>query len=405
LPPPTSYVAVASPLTYNRNVYRCLFHVDLDAFFVSVEQLHDPSLKGKPVIVGGNPNSRGVVSAASYEARRFGVHSAMPLSQARRLCPQAVFVPLHFSRYVEASGRFMALLEATAPVVEPLGLDEAFLDMSEAAPDFEAARERAIDLKHRVREQLGLTVSIGVATCRATAKVASDHGKPDGLVVVAPGGEASFLAPMDVDTLPGVGEKTAGILRALGVETIGQLASLPAAVLQQKLGRYGEALQLRARGLDSSAVEPRGEPRSMSRETTFDIDTRDMKRLTATLHGMCDELSRDLRTHGKRAATVTLKLRYEDFHTVTRQSPLGTTTNAADALMATAAKLLAGLLATESRLVRLIGVRASRLAGPQQQLDMFSPGAAKMQNLDRAIAAIRRRHGPDAIRTLRNPEE
>ncbi len=386
-------------------MYRCLFHVDLDAFFVSVEQLHDPSLRNKPVIVGGQPNSRGVVSAASYEARRFGVHSAMPLAQARRLCPQALFVPLHFSRYVEASGRFMALLEATAPVVEPLGLDEAFLDMSGVAPDFEQARERAADLKRRVREQLGLTVSVGVAGCRATAKVASDHGKPDGLVVVPPGGEASFLAPMDVDSLPGVGEKTAGILRALGVETIGQLAALPAAVLQQKLGRYGEVLQLRARGLDSSVVEPRGEPQSMSRETTFEVDTRETKRLTATLHGMCEELSRDLRAHGKRAGTVTLKLRYEDFHTVTRQDSPGTATNAADALGATAAKLLTGLLAEDGRLVRLIGVRASRLVGPEQQLDMFSPDAARIQSLDRAIAAIRRRHGPHAIHTLRNPEK
>jgi DNA polymerase-4 len=386
-------------------VYRCLFHVDLDAFFVSVEQLHDPSLRNKPVIVGGHPNSRGVVSAASYEARRFGVHSAMPLSQAQRLCPQAVFVPLHFSRYVEASGRFMALLETVAPVVEPLGLDEAFLDMSDVAPSSEAARQRAVELKRRVRDELGLTVSVGVASCRAAAKVASDHDKPDGLVVIAPGGEAAFLAPLEVVKLSGVGEKTAALLRDLGVETIGQLAALPATVLQQKLGRYGEVLQLRAMGLDSSAVEPRGEPRSMSRETTFEVDTRDMNRLTTTLHGMCDELSRDLRTHGKRAGTVTLKLRYEDFHTVTRQASPGTVTNSVDALMATAAKLLAGLLAEERRLVRLIGVRASRLAGPEQQLDMFSPDAAKIQNLDNAIASIRRRHGPDAIHTLRSREK
>jgi len=386
-------------------VYRCLFHVDLDAFFVSVEQLHDPSLRNKPVIVGGQPSSRGVVSAASYEARRFGVHSAMPLSQARRLCPQAIFIPVHFSRYVEASGRFMALLETVAPVVEPLGLDEAFLDMSDAAPSSEAAREHAVELKRRVRDELGLTVSVGVASCRAAAKVASDYDKPDGLVVIAPGGEAAFLSPLDVTKLPGVGQKSAAMLHELGVETIGQLAALPVAVLQQKFGKYGEALQHRAKGLDSSAVEPRGEPRSMSRETTFEVDTRDMNRLSATLRGMCDEVSHDLRAHGKRAGTVTLKLRYEDFHTVTRQASPGTETNSSDAMMATAAKLLGGLLAGESRRVRLIGVRASRLAGPEQQLDMFSPDAAKIQSLDRAIASIRRRHGPDAIRTLRSREK
>jgi len=386
-------------------VYRCLFHVDLDAFFVSVEQLHDPSLRNKPVIVGGHPNSRGVVSAASYEARRYGVHSAMPLSQAQRLCPQAIFIPLHFSRYVEASSRFMTLLQTMAPVVEPLGLDEAFLDMSEVATDYKAATEHALELKTRVREQLGLTVSVGIASCRSTAKVASDYDKPDGLVVVPPGGEAAFLAPLDVDRLPGVGPKTAVHLRELGVDTIGGLASLPPTVLHQKFGRYGEVLQRRAQGLDSGAVQPRGEPRSMSREITFDVDTRDQHRLSTTLRGMCEELSRDLRTQGKRAATVTLKLRYEDFHTVTRQASPGVETSSADPIMATASKLLTALLAGESRRVRLIGVRASRLKGPEQQLDMFSPDTAKMQNLDRAIAAIRHRHGPNAIRTLRNREK
>ena len=185
-------------------MFRCIFHIDLDAFFVAVEVLHNPSLKGKPVVVGGNPDSRGVVSAASYEAREYGVHSAMPLSQARRLCPHAVFVSLHFERYVEASSAFMSMLESVSPVIEPMGIDEAYLDVSGLVDSFDAARALAIQLKARVRKELGLVASIGIAPCKIVAKVASDHDKPDGLVVVAPGEEASFLAPLAVGKLPGI---------------------------------------------------------------------------------------------------------------------------------------------------------------------------------------------------------
>jgi len=200
-------------------VTRCIFHADLDAFFVSVEQLHDPSLKGKPVIVGGDPGTRGVVAASSYEARSYGVHSAMPLVQARRLCPHAIFVPVHFERYVEASQQFMGLLEAMAPTVEPLGLDEAFLDVSELASDFDAAASHAAKLKHLVHTELGLTASVGIATCKVVAKVASDYDKPDGLVLVRPGEEAAFLSELAVGKLPGVGKKTGETLRALAGET------------------------------------------------------------------------------------------------------------------------------------------------------------------------------------------
>ncbi len=380
---------------------RCIFHVDLDAFFVSVEQLHDPSLQGKPVIVGGHPDSRGVVSAASYEARRFGVHSAMPLAQARRLCPAAVFVPVHFSRYVAASEQFMNLLEKTAPLIERLGLDEAFLDMSELVRDFTEARSHALSLKRQVREELGLVVSVGVAPCKIVAKVASDAEKPDGLVVVRPGEEAAFLAPLEVRKLPGVGKKTAASLADIGVQTIGQLAAIPEHVLHGKFSRYGDVLLRHARGIDNSAVEPRGEPQSMSRETTFQVDTRDTTFLQSTLRSMCEEVAQDLRRHGKRSRTVTVKLRYEDFRTVTRQSSLAIEVIEADAIFAAAAPLLQTLMAHERQRVRLIGVRASRLSGPERQLDMFARDSAKIQNVEHAIAQVRDRFGPDSIKSLR----
>lgn len=379
---------------------RCIFHVDLDAFFVSVEQLHDPSLRGKPVIVGGHPDSRGVVSAASYEARRFGVHSAMPLSQAKRLCPQALFIPVNFPRYIEASRRFMLLLGRKASTLEPLGLDEAYLDMSESVHDFDGAHAQAVDLKQRVRGELGLIASVGVATCKTVAKVASDFDKPDGLVLVRPGDEAAFLAPLDAIRLPGVGKKTAESLLQIGVQTIGQLAALPAEVLQRKFGSYGETLLRRAQGIDESPVEPRGEPKSMSRETTFSRDTRDASLLDSTLQSMCVELSHDLRRQRKRARTVTLKLRYEDFHTVTRQVSLPADTADSADLFAAAEAMLHGMLPGERRLIRLIGVRATRLSGPERQLDMFAPDSVRLRNLEHAVAELQSRFGVDSIQTL-----
>jgi len=378
----------------------CIFHVDLDAFFVSVEQLYEPSLKGKAVIVGGHPDSRGVVSAASYEARRFGVRSAMPLSQARRLCPQAVFLPVNFPRYVDASRRFMKLLARAGSTVEALGLDEAYMDMTALVQDSDGAYEQAVELKQRIRSEIGLVASIGVATCKVVAKVASDFDKPDGLVLVRPGDEAAFLAPLEIRKLPGVGKRTEASLLEIGVQTIGQLASLPPEVVQRRLGSFGEALLRHARGIDDSAVEPRGEPKSMSREVTFSRDTRDVSALESTLQTMCVELSHDLRHHQKRARTVTIKLRYEDFKTVTRQVSLPVETAETGDLFAAAVAMLHGQLTGERRCIRLIGVRATRLSGPERQLDMFAQDSVRIWNLERAVAEIRARYGTEAIQTL-----
>lgn len=386
---------------YNHAVIRHIFHVDLDAFFVSVEQIHDPSLRGRPVIVGGHPGSRGVVSAASYEARQYGVHSAMPLVQAQRLCPQAVFVPVHYGRYVDASRQFMALLETISPVLEPLGLDEAFLEVTSIVADSGETRSLAAMLKRRVTEELGLCCSVGVASCKTVAKVASDFDKPDGLVVVPVGEEAAFLAPLHVRTLPGVGKKTEECLGELGVQTIGQLAALPDNIVRRKLGRFGVVLLQHARGIDISRVEPRGEPRSMSRETTFQVDTRDLTTLHSALRTMSEELEHEFRTHRKRAGTVTLKLRFEDFQTITRQMTLKSHSCHASGFFHAAKDLLQDLIGSDERRIRLIGVRASRLTGPEHQLDMFASDAARLQHLERAITEIHDRYGPDAIRPLR----
>jgi len=374
--------------------------VDLDAFFVSVERLHNPSLKDKPVIVGGIPGSRGVVSAASYEARRYGVHSAMPLVQAQRLCPQAVFLPVHFSRYIDASRHFMTLLESMSSHIEPRGLDEAFLDVTNVVEDSEQALTYATTLRCRVREELGLTTSIGVATCKIVAKVASDHNKPDGLVLVPPGDEAGFLAPLDVRKLPGVGKKTADCLEDMGIRRIGQLAAIPHKVLYQKLGRYGLLLLAHARGIDNSRVEPRGEPKTISRETTFQTDTRDPAFLQSALCAMCEEVVHDMRAQRKRTGTVTLKIRFEDFQTITRQCSLKEHTSEASELLAATRDLLKAVIENETRRIRLIGVKTSRLSGPERQLDMFSQEALRLRRLEHAIAQVHREYGPDSIRTL-----
>ncbi len=379
-----------------------IFHVDLDAFFVSVEQLHNPSLRGRPIIVGGHPGTRGVVSAASYEARRFGVHSAMPLVQAQRLCPQALFVPVHYSRYVEASRQFMALLETLSPLIEPLGLDEAFLDVTNVIANTEEARSLAVTLKRRVRDELGLSCSVGVASCKIVAKVASDHDKPDGLVVVPSGEESSFLGQFDVRKLPGVGKRTAECLSELGVRTIGQLAILPDGALHRNLGRYGDVLLLHARGIDNSRVEPRGEPKSVSRETTFQVDSRELTVLHSALRVMSEELAQDLRARRRRAGTVTLKLRYEDFQTITRQTTLKRHSGDATEFFHAASDLLRKLIMSDGRRIRLIGIRASRLCGPEHQLNMFSRDATKLQNLEQTISQLHDRYGPDSIRTLRD---
>ena len=296
---------------------RTIFHIDLDAFFVTVEQVLNPSLRNKPVIVGGRPGGRGVVASASYECRKFGVHAAMPLARAQKLCPQAIFLTGNYRKYAEFSDKFMSILSDYSPSMESGGLDEAYLDVT-GCENFGSWRNLALTIKERIKKETGLVASVGIAPCKVVAKVASDLSKPDGLIEVLPGQEKNFLAPLAVQKLPGVGEKTAKILKSAGIETIGQLAEMP---LELFRSRYGEGmlwLREHARGIDNSPVETRGEAKSISRETTFEKDTMDTGFLKATLRYFAEKLGADLRESNKKARTVTLKLRYTDFETVNR---------------------------------------------------------------------------------------
>lgn len=339
---------------------RVIFHADLDAFFASVEQLDRPELRGRPVLVGGSPAERGVVATASYEARRYGARSAMPMRTALRLCPpSAVRVAPRFERYADVSRAVMAIFRARTPLVEPLSLDEAYLDMSEplARSGIEPAEAAAHALKHEVRERVGLTVSVGVATSKSVAKIASDLRKPDGLVVVPPGDERAFLAPLPVGRLWGVGPRAEERLRQAGITTIGGLAAADARWLIHLFGKWGGQMHALVGGIDDRPVSPIRELKSVGRETTFAEDVSDRDRLRAVLRRLTEQVAERLRKRNLRGRTVTIKLRHHDFRTLTRQSRLLVPSDAADDIYTTAARLLDGEL--RGSRFRLIGVAVS----------------------------------------------
>lgn len=386
---------------------RAILHVDLDAFFVAVEQARDPSLRGRPVIVGGDPRARGVVSTASYEARRFGVYSGMPLATARRLCPQAVFLRGDFRRYEDASRAFHALLGGYSPLVEPAGLDEAYLDLTGCEPVVGAPPDAARDIRVRVRNELSLTASIGLAASKTVAKIASDAGKPDGFLAVPAGGEAAFLAPLPVRRLPGVGPRVEAALSRIGVRTLGQLTSLSETTLRSLFGRHGPRLAERARGLDPSPVAPfEAPPKSVSREGTFASDVADSAALRAVLRSYCESVGAGLRRRGRRARSLTLKLRYGDFTTVTRSLTLDRPAHADDILYRAAETLLHGALARDGRALRLIGFGAFNLAEDAVQLPLEEARWQQLEQLDRAVDRLRLKYGRRCLqsgRTLFEP--
>jgi len=377
---------------------RTIIHGDLDAFYASVEVLDDPSLRGKPVIVGGRPDERGVVSAASYEARAFGVHSAMPLRTAGRRCPHGVFLPVRPERYREVSEQVMAIFASYTPLVEPISLDEAFLDVSDSAAAFGDGETIGRRIKDRVLDEVGLVVSVGVATNKLCAKVASDLRKPDALVVVPPGGEADFLAPLPIRRLWGVGPQAQAALADYGVATIGQLAAIPPGTLHRRFGRHGDDLAARARGEDASPVGTMHSPKSVGHEHTFNTDTADVGRLEATLLDLAELVASRLRRHDLAATTVQLKLRYEGFETLTRQAPLPLQTRESDPLYQTALVLLRRTLVT-GRGVRLIGLTAINLTDAQQ-LTLFD-APQRHDRLARSIDVVRERFGDRAITRAR----
>jgi len=376
-------------------------HIDMDAFFVSVEQVLNPKLKGKPVIVGGKPDRRGVVAAASYEARAFGIHSAMPLAAASRLCPHAIFIEGNFARYRDASQKFMAILADFSPFLEPLGIDEAYLDTTGFESIHGSIRQMAERIRQRVKDKLGLCASVGIASNKIVAKVASDLSKPDGLLEVSPGKERSFLEPLPVAKLPGIGKKTERVLRGLGINTIGQLASISLGTLKSYFGTYGELIHDHANGIGDDKVEPPAEAKSISRETTFAKDTRDSPLLKATLRYLSERVGSDLRRKGKLTRCVTVKIRYADFTTITRQQALTQPSDTDQAIFNTGFRLLKKELTHEKQLVRLIGIGVSNLVESGRQPDMLDSSTQRLEKLNTVIDRIRKKYGFSAIQTGR----
>ena len=377
---------------------RTIVHADLDAFYASVEVLDDPSLRGRPVIVGGGPDMRGVVMAASYEAREYGVQSAMSLRTAGRRCPHGVFLPGRPDRYRELSQQVMAVFASYTPLVEPISLDEAFLDVSASIAAFGDGATIGRRIKERVHDEIGLVVSVGVATNKLCAKVASDLRKPDALVIVPPGEEAAFLAPLPIRRLWGVGPQAQAALADYGVTTIGQLAAMPPGTLQRRFGRHGDDLAARARGIDPSSVASGQTPKSIGHEHTFNHDTIDVRKLEATLLDVAESVASRLRRHDLAAGSVQLKLRYEGFETLTRQAPLPRQTRESEPLYEAAVALLRRTL-VEGRGVRLIGLTAINLT-ESQQLTLFD-ASARADRLTNSIDAVRERFGDRAITRAR----
>lgn len=386
----------ASLSTCNRKERRIL-HVDLDAFFVSVEQVLNPALRGKPVVVGGEPGARGVVASASYEARAYGLYAGMSLTTAYRLCPEAIFIRGSFPRYRDASARFMAILAEFTPYLEPVGIDEAYLDLTGFEPVYGSTWGTALRIKQRIRDEIKITASVGIATSKLVAKIASDMAKPDGLLEVATGEERLFLAPLPIVKLPCVGPKMERSLKGMGVTTIGELANLPVPLLKANLGPLGEAIHRYALGIDERKVEPPQAAKSISRETTFIEDTLDYNFLKATLRYLSERVGAELRREGREARCVTLKLRYADFDSITRSRTLRGATNADQVIFGVGVVLLERALCQRRQLVRLIGIGVSSLIGEQKQLSLLDSSIERWERLDRAIDRIRNRYGFTAI--------
>jgi DNA polymerase IV len=351
---------------------RTIIHADLDAFYASVEQLDNPELRGKPVVVGGSPEGRGVVAAASYEVRKFGVHSAMPMSRALRLCPAAVRISPRFDRYGEMSRQVMSLFRSVTPLVEPLSLDEAFLDVTGRHREHGGAKGLAEHLKREIKRQTGLTVSIGVGTNKTVAKIASDKEKPDGLVVVPPGSEAQFLAPLPVRTLWGIGPKSEEALIAAGFHTLGDVAAAPPGHFEALFGARGRDLWEMASGLDDRPVIIEHERKSVGAENTFPHDLPDGPELREELAQIAAHVAERLHNSGALARCIAIKLRYHNFHTITRQCSRSEPTDDAGEIASAADQLLDNIVKDGDKF-RLLGIHASKLSGgtPEGQLPML----------------------------------
>jgi DNA polymerase-4 len=380
---------------------RKIIHVDLDAFFCAVEELRDPSLRGKAFAVGGRPEGRGVVASCSYAARGYGVRSAMPMARAVKLCRDLIVVSSRHSSYGEVSEQVMERLGDFTALVEPLSIDEAFLDVSDLA---EAGEQIAHGIQRRIRNELGLPCSLGVATNKLVAKIATDVGKgsargaspPNAITVVPPGSEASFLAPLPIEALWGVGPKTAAKLHELGIDTIGDLARLPEGELLARCGAVGHDFWQRSWGIDDRPVEAERVVKSVSQEETFARDLRDGEALRRTLRSQADAVAGRLRQEERLGATVRLKLRWPDFTTLHRQSTLPHPTDQGQEIYQAALGLFDKAW-SNGRAVRLIGVGVSRLTSAVRQLSLWEADSEKTRRLNAAIDEIRGRFGQNVI--------
>jgi DNA polymerase-4 len=381
---------------------KTIFHVDMDAFFVSVEELFDPSLKGKAVVVGGRPTERGVVSAASYEARKFGVHSAMPLRTAYKLCPHAIFVDGHPDRYRDCSHKVFEVLNHFSPQVEMASIDEAYLDMTGTERLHGPPLRAAHALHEMMRAETRLNCSIGIATTRLVAKISSDQAKPNGVLWVMPGHEARFLAPLDVRKIPGVGKVTEKNLHAVGIRKVGDLARLDEAFLESRFGQWGLALAGKSRGLDAGGwfdteVGEDTDAKSISHEHTYGEDTADASVLEATLARLSEMVGRRLRENGLHARTIQLKLRYKDFSTITRAHTVDRATQI-DTEIFEQARALFRKNWKRGRAVRLLGVHVSSFESAEAQ-----PGLLEEDKHERwkhaldAADRLRDKYGESAV--------
>lgn len=376
---------------------RTILHVDLDAFYCSVEELLRPELTGQPFVVGGSPQGRGVVASASYTARAYGIRSAMPTSRALRLCPDLIVLSGRHAEYYKYSQRIMAFLRDSAPMVEQLSIDEAFLDVSDDPLGGEAL---AMKLQLEIDERFHLPTSWGVASNKLVAKIATEVGKPKGLIVVQPGGERSFLADLPVEMLWGVGPKTAERLKAENVHKIGELADIPDDRLRVLFGDYGTELASRARGEDDRAVQETYEPQSMSAERTFSVDISDREELKRVLFELSERVGERLRKAELAGRTIRLKLRWADFSTITRQRKLSLVTNQ-DGEIYQIACMLFERVWTPRRRIRLLGVGVADLGPPLRQLSLFDRSWEQDSRLLHAIDSIRNRYGSKALRRAR----
>jgi nucleotidyltransferase/DNA polymerase involved in DNA repair len=379
---------------------RIVLHLDMDAFYAAVEQLDHPEYRGKPVVVGADPkggSGRGVVSTCSYEARKFGIHSAMPISQAYRRCPQAIFVYPRFERYTEISRKVMRILHDFSPQLLQISIDEAFIDITQTANFHGGAKPLAEKLKARIKNETGLTASVGIAPNMFIAKVASDLQKPDGLTICAAGQEKFFLAPLPVKKLWGVGPKTEAHLQKMGFSTIGQIAQGSQQMLAEKLGKWGAHLWELANGIDERPVEDWGPRKSISQEHTYDEDVADPQIIERTIWRLADGLSADMRRADLKGQVITLKIRLEGFETFTRQRKLSEFTNDAETMRETALELFHKFDRKNKR-VRLIGIGMSHLNNVGgEQLSLFQTEEQTRRNqVANLLDTVRVKHGEEA---------